>query len=227
MTIRTNRPMKQPLRIAILISGNGSNLQAIIDHQKQHPDLYEIALVLSNKAGVFGLTRARNAKIDHQVINHQAFSDRESFDAEMQKTLDDKQIDLVVLAGFMRILTEGFTRHYLGRMLNIHPSLLPKYPGLNTHQKAIDAGDSKHGLSVHFVTPELDGGPVVLQATVDVTPEDNAQSLQHKIHLKEHLAYPLVIEWFAQGKLKYQNGQAWFNQHLLEKPLQYEEIESI
>ena len=227
MTIRTNRPMKLPLRIAVLISGSGSNLQAIIEYQKQHPELYEIVLVLSNKADAYGLVRAQNAGIEHLAIDHRNYPDRAAFDAALQKELDAKQVDLVVLAGFMRILTDGFTEHYLGRMLNIHPSLLPKYPGLDTHQKAIDAGDSKHGLSVHFVTPELDGGPVVLQATVDVSPKDNAQSLQHKVHLKEHLAYPRVIAWFAQGKLKYQNGQAWFNQNPLEKPLQYEEIESI
>ncbi|WP_373020298.1 phosphoribosylglycinamide formyltransferase [Thiomicrorhabdus sp.] len=217
--------MKQPLRIAVLISGSGSNLQAIIEHQQHHPDLYEIVLVLSNKADAYGLVRAQTANIEHLAIDHRNYPDRAAFDAELKKQIDAKQVDLVVLAGFMRILTDGFTEHYLGRMLNIHPSLLPKYPGLNTHQKAIDAGDAQHGLSVHFVTPELDGGPVILQSAVDIVPEDDAESLREKIHRQEHIAYPLVVQWFAEGKLKYENGQAWYNHSPLLQPLQLESMQ--
>ncbi|MDG6773281.1 phosphoribosylglycinamide formyltransferase [Thiomicrorhabdus sp. ZW0627] len=217
--------MKQPLRIAVLISGSGSNLQAIIEHQKHHPNLYEIVLVLSNKADAYGLVRAENAGIEHIAIDHRNFPDRAAFDAELQKEIDDRNVDLVVLAGFMRILSNGFTEHYLGRMLNIHPSLLPKYPGLDTHQKAIDAGDAEHGLSVHFVTPELDGGPIILQSSVNIEAKDDATSLRHKIHRNEHLAYPLVIQWFAEGKLKFENGKVWYNQQPLAQPLILESIQ--
>jgi len=216
--------MTQPKRIAVLISGSGSNLQALIDHQQTHSDLYQIVLVISNKADAYGLQRAEKAGIEHTVIDHKQFADRESFDAELQSALDQCQVDLVVLAGFMRILTERFTRHFLGRMLNIHPSLLPKYPGLHTHQRALDAGDKEHGLSVHFVTPELDGGPAILQATVCIEDDDSVESLQNKVHQQEHLAYPLVVQWFAEGRLKFEDGQAWFNQNQLEKPLQLSEF---
>ncbi|HHS99422.1 MAG TPA: phosphoribosylglycinamide formyltransferase, partial [Thiomicrospira sp.] len=123
------------------------------------------------------------------------------------------------LAGFMRILTTGFTEHYLGKMLNIHPSLLPKYTGLHTHKRAIEAGDKKHGLSIHFVTPELDGGPVILQAEVDIVPKDTEETLAEKVHIQEHNAYPLVVEWFAKGKLLLKGNQAWLNQKCLNTPV--------
>lgn len=208
------------MRIAVLISGSGSNLQAIINHQKTQTDLYEIALVISNKADAYGLQRAKNAGINTQVIEHTAFADRESFDAQLQSAIESAEVELVVLAGFMRILTDGFTRHFLGRMLNIHPSLLPKYPGLNTHQRALEAGDSEHGLSIHFVTPELDGGPAILQAKVCIEDGDNVETLQQKVHQQEHIAYPLVVQWFAENRLAFENGQAWFEQQPLDKPLQ-------
>ncbi len=211
--------MNSAKKIAVLISGNGSNLQAIIDHQQKHAEFYQIALVISNRPDAYGLTRAENAGIETCLIDHTRFTDRESFDHELQKAIDEKQVDLVVLAGFMRILTTGFTEHYLGKMLNIHPSLLPKYTGLNTHQRALESGDKQHGLSVHFVTPELDGGPVILQATVDIDPSDNAQSLADKVHQQEHIAYPLVIEWFSQGRLELKNNQAWLDQHSLQNPV--------
>ena len=210
--------MTQPLRIAVLISGSGSNLQAIINHQKQHADLYEIVSVISNKPNVLGLERAQKAGIPNQVIDHKQFTDRESFDAALQVAIDSAQANLVVLAGFMRILTPAFTKHYLGRMLNIHPSLLPKYTGLNTHQRALDAGDTEHGLSVHFVTPELDEGPAILQAKVCIEADDNVESLQQKVHQQEHVAYPLVVQWFAEGRLDFKDGQAWFDNQPLKQP---------
>jgi phosphoribosylglycinamide formyltransferase-1 len=212
--------MKQPIRIAVLISGSGSNLQAIIEHQKQHTKEYQIALVLSNKADAYGLIRAQNANIPTQVIEHSNFTSREEFDQALQATLDTEQVDLIVLAGFMRILTPAFTQHFLGKMLNIHPSLLPKYTGLNTHQRALEAGDTEHGLSIHFVTPELDSGPVILQAKVSITQQDTEETLKEKVHQQEHLAYPLVIKWFAQGKLEFKDHQTWFEQTLLSKPQQ-------
>ncbi|MCF6298396.1 MAG: phosphoribosylglycinamide formyltransferase [Thiomicrorhabdus sp.] len=212
--------MKQPIRIAVLISGSGSNLQAIIEHQKQHAHEYKIALVLSNKTDAYGLIRAQNAHIPTQVIEHTSFASREAFDQALQSTLDAEQIDLIVLAGFMRILTPAFTQHFLGKMINIHPSLLPKYTGLNTHKRALEAGDTEHGLSIHFVTPELDSGPVILQAKVAITQQDTEETLKAKVHQQEHLAYPLVILWFAQGKLEFKDHQTWFEQTLLRKPQQ-------
>lgn len=209
----------QPLKIAVLISGNGSNLQAIIDHQKQHSSLYEIVLVISNRPNAFGLQRAEQANIATQVIDHKNFTSREAFDAQLQALLDSHQTDLVVLAGFMRILSERFTQHYLGRMLNIHPSLLPKFQGLNTHQRALEAKESEHGLSVHFVTAELDGGPVVVQSKIDIQPNDTVETLQQRIHKLEHQAYPKVIEWFAQGRLSFENEQVIWEQSPLTSPI--------
>lgn len=215
----THASEHSPCQIAVLISGNGSNLQAIIDHQKQHSDLYQIALVISNRPDAYGLQRAQNSGIATEVIDHTLYSDRESFDAELQKSLDKAQIDLVVLAGFMRILTVSFTEHFLGHLLNIHPSLLPKYQGLNTHQRALDAGDSEHGLSVHFVTPELDGGPVILQAKTEIKEDDTVETLQMRIHSLEHQAYPKVIKWFTEGKLKLENHDVIFEGTPLKQPL--------
>lgn len=212
--------MKQPIKIAILISGNGSNLQAIINHQKQHTEKYQISLVISNRANAYGLTRASKECIPTVIIDHTLFECRESFDQALQKTIDNAQIDLIVLAGFMRILTPQFTQHFLGKMINIHPSLLPKYTGLNTHQRALDAGDTEHGLSIHFVTSELDSGPVILQAKVSISPEETEETLKEKVHQQEHLAYPLVIKWFAQGKLEFKNHHTWFEKTLLSKPQQ-------
>ncbi|QCU89828.1 phosphoribosylglycinamide formyltransferase [Thiomicrorhabdus sediminis] len=208
-------------RIAVLISGNGSNLQAIIDHQQQHAELYEIAIVISNRPQAFGLKRAADAHIEQKVIDHTEFDSREAFDAELQKLIDSHQIDLVVLAGFMRILTQDFTRHYLGRMLNIHPSLLPKYTGLNTHTRAIEAGDKEHGLSIHFVTPELDGGPVILQAKLEIGADDSADSLAEKVHRLEHLAYPQVVQWFVEDRLSLKDNHAWLDQNCLQTPVEF------
>ncbi len=205
-------------RIAILISGSGSNLQAIIDHQKLHSDLYEIALVISNKADVYGLVRAQKANIPTMVIEHTHYNDRESFDAKLQQALEEAKIDFIVLAGFMRILTKGFTQHFLGKMINIHPSLLPKYTGLHTHQRALDSSDKEHGLSIHFVTPELDNGPVILQAVVKIDPNETETSLREKVHQQEHIAYPIVIEWFALGRLSFKDNQAWLDQKRLKQP---------
>ncbi|BCN93673.1 phosphoribosylglycinamide formyltransferase [Thiomicrorhabdus immobilis] len=211
--------MTTPKRIAVLISGSGSNLQAIIDHQKAHADLYEIVLVISNRPNAYGLQRAQDANIPTLVVDHTEYDNRETFDQALQTAIDAQSADLVVLAGFMRILTPGFTKHYLGKMLNIHPSLLPKYTGLNTHQRALEAGDKKHGLSIHFVTPELDGGPVILQAEVDIETGETEQSLADKVHKQEHIAYPLVVQWFAEDKLFLKDNQAWLNQNCLHHPV--------
>lgn len=188
-------------RIVVLISGNGSNLQAAIDACEANKINGEVVAVISNKPDVYGLERATNHKIPAEVVNHKTYDSREEYDAQLQLDIDKHQPDLVVLAGFMRILTPQFVEHYQGRMINIHPSLLPKYQGLNTHQRAIDAGDDVHGVSVHFVTAELDGGPVILQAKVPIFPEDTADDLAARVHQQEHRIYPMVINWFCDDRL--------------------------
>ncbi|BBP46221.1 phosphoribosylglycinamide formyltransferase [Thiosulfatimonas sediminis] len=214
-TTRANSPKK----IAVLISGNGSNLQALIDDQTQVPELYEIALVVSNRPDAFGLKRAQQAGIPSLCIDHTAYDSREAFDATVQNVLEQATIDFVVLAGFMRILTQAFTRNFLGKMVNIHPSLLPKYTGLHTHRRALEAGESEHGLSIHFVTPELDGGPVILQAKVAIEPDETEQSLQQKVYHQEHIAYPLVIRWLCRGEVSLADNHVIYQQRRLEHPL--------
>lgn len=196
---------ESPLAVVVLLSGNGSNLQAIVDAIRSRQLHAEIRAVISNNPDAYGLTRARQAGIPVQVLDHREYASREAYDQALQALIDDYQPQLVILAGFMRILTAGFVNHYHGHMLNIHPSLLPKYQGLNTHQRVLEAGDSIHGVSVHFVTPELDGGPVILQAEVPVQPDDTAETLAQRIHQQEHVIYPLVIGWFAEGRLMLQD----------------------
>jgi len=194
--------MNKPHRILALISGNGSNLQALIDHQGQ----YQIMTVISNNPDAYGLTRAQQAHIAHFTLNHRDFSSRADFDSELVKMIDAQQPDLIVLAGFMRRLTPGFVAHYLGRMINIHPSLLPKYPGLHTHQRVLEAGDKAHGCSIHYVTEALDGGPVIAQMQLDILPDDTPDSLQKRVHKLEHTLYPTVVNWIASGQLKWDNA---------------------
>jgi len=198
-------------RIVVLISGSGSNLQAIIDASQDKDYPAEVVGVISNKADAYGLTRATNAGIESQALSHKAFESREAYDVALMAQIDNFKPDVIVLAGFMRILTPDFVQHYQGKLLNIHPSLLPKYQGLNTHQRAIDAGDKEHGVSVHFVTEELDGGPVILQAKVPVFEGDTSDDLAARVHEQEHRIYPLVVKWFAQNRLSMQqqveNGQ--------------------
>lgn len=198
-----------PCKLVVLLSGSGSNLQAFIDacENKQLPNT-EICAVISNKADAFGLVRAQQAGITTACIDHKQFANREDFDAALQAKIDEFDADLVVLAGFMRILTPGFVRHYLGRLINIHPSLLPKYPGLHTHQRAIDAGDKEAGATVHFVTEELDGGPPIIQAKIPIFDGDDAATLADRVLSKEHTIYPLAAQWFAEGRLSLRNSKA-------------------
>ncbi|MFN9584816.1 MAG: phosphoribosylglycinamide formyltransferase [Pseudomonadaceae bacterium] len=191
-----------PCNVVVLISGSGSNLQALIDSVAHDGNPARIAAVICNRAGAYGLERAKQAGFATSLIDHTQFDGREAFDAALIQTIDAHQPDLVVLAGFMRILTPGFVQHYAGRLLNIHPSLLPKHKGLHTHQRAIEAGDSEHGCSVHFVTEELDGGPLVVQAVLPVMADDTAESLAHRVHQQEHQIYPLAVRWFAEGRLR-------------------------
>lgn len=191
-----------PLRIVVLLSGNGSNLQAIIDSIEAKKLPAQIVAVISNKPEAYGIVRAKNAGIPAEVLSHTNFSDRNLYDSALKDLIDKYNPDLVVLAGFMRILSPDFVEHYLHRMLNIHPSLLPKYKGLNTHQRVLDAGEKEHGCSVHFVTPELDDGPVILQAKIQVNEDDTAETLAARIHEQEHLIYPEAIKQYAENKLK-------------------------
>jgi phosphoribosylglycinamide formyltransferase-1 len=200
-----------PLALVVLISGNGSNLQAIID-AIQHQGLNaEVRAVISNNPDAYGLTRAREAGIATVSLDHRNYPSRKAYDQDLQAVIDRYQPQLVVLAGFMRILTAEFVKHYHGRMLNIHPSLLPKYQGLNTHRRVLEAGDNIHGVSVHFVTPELDGGPVILQAEVPVHPGDTTDDLAQRVHQQEHVIYPLVIRWFSEGRLGLHNNRVLFD----------------
>ena len=190
----------QPLRVLVLISGSGSNLQALIDAQAGAP--YRIVAVISNLAEAFGLERARRAGIPAKVLSHRAFPDRGAYDQALADLIDRFEPGLVVLAGFMRILSPGFVARYAGRLMNIHPSLLPKSRGLHTHQRALDAGEQEHGASVHFVTDELDGGPLIIQARVPVLPGDDAATLAARVLTREHRIYPQAVRWFAEGRLR-------------------------
>lgn len=186
--------------VVVLISGSGSNLQAIIDAAlgSEH---FKVSGVLSNKADAFGLIRAENAGIATAIIEHKAFNDRAEFDLAMMEQIDAWGADLVVLAGFMRILTPEFVDHYAGRLINIHPSLLPMYKGLNTHQRALDDGAVEQGCTVHFVNEELDGGAPIIHAATPISENDTAETLQYRIHKLEHKIYPIAVEWYTAERL--------------------------
>ena len=189
-------------QLAVLISGSGTNLQAIMDAQKAGTLDTEIAVVFSNRANAAGLERAAQAGIPTASLDHRDYPDREQFDQAMIEVLTPYAPDTVVLAGFMRILSAVFVRHYAGQLINIHPSLLPKYRGLNTHARALEAGDSEHGCSIHFVTEELDGGPLIAQAPIAVHANDTVDSLSKRVQQREHLLYPQVLQWRAQDRLE-------------------------
>ena len=192
------------MRAVILISGNGSNLQSLIDNAK-NIDL-EICSVISNKEDAFGLKRAERANISTHFVDPNRFESREDFDNQIITIIDELDIGLIILAGYMRILSSDFINHFAGKILNIHPSLLPKFPGLNTHRKAIDAKEKYHGATVHFVTEELDGGPIINQEIVEIDPIDTEHSLAQKVLEKEHILYPRVIHWYTQNRLKLINN---------------------
>ena len=192
-------------KVAVLISGNGSNLQSLIDNFKKE-SLIDINCVISNKENAFGLVRATEANIDNFFVDHTKFKTREEFDQELIKILEEYDPDLIVLAGFMRILSELFVDKYIGKLINIHPSLLPKYPGLETHKKVIENKDSHHGVTIHYVDKTLDGGPICSQSQMEVK-TDNIKDLQNQIHQIEHEMYPLVIKQIAEGKLEFKEGE--------------------
>lgn len=212
----------------VLISGNGSNLQAIIDaaaapekRSDENPFPVEIKLVISSRKNAYGLERAQKAGIKTALLEDANYATREDYDRALSSLIDGENPKLVVLAGFMRILSEGFVNHYKDRMINIHPSLLPKYRGLHTHARVLEAGDKEHGATVHFVTPELDDGPLILQARVPVLADDTVDTLANRVLEKEHLIYPLVIRWIAESRLTVENSQLYFESQPLNQPLQY------
>ena len=206
---------------AVLISGSGTNLQAIIDEVAAGQLDLDLSVVLSNQPDAAGLERARKADIGVECIRHQDYPERKLFDAALIETLDKFKPELIILAGFMRILTPTFINHFSGRVLNIHPSLLPKFPGLDTHQRAIDAGEEWHGSTVHFVTEELDGGPAIIQGRVPVMPDDSAAELAARVLAVEHRIYPEAARMFAAGRLKCRDGATWLDGERLTEPLQY------
>ncbi|MFT4998757.1 MAG: phosphoribosylglycinamide formyltransferase-1 [Chitinophagales bacterium] len=217
--MQTNR-QNERCRVAVLISGSGSNLQAIIDAVNSSVAAnssaatdpgYQICAVISNRPDVKGLERAAKADIDRVTLDHKLYPTREAFDEVLANTLDGYQPDLIVLAGFMRILSDGFVKQFKGKLINIHPSLLPKYPGLNTHQRALDAGDSHAGCTVHFVSEELDGGPAIIQAQTNITRCNNAAEIAQQVQVLEHKIYPIAIDWFANDRLKIDNNHSFLD----------------
>lgn len=216
--------MNSRKKAVVLISGSGSNLQAFIDQIAKGQLELDIALVISNKPDAFGLKRAVNAGIETDCLNHKEFDSRLSFDQALIQRIDKAQAEIVILAGFMRILTAEFVNHYRNRLVNIHPSLLPKYPGIDTHQRAITAGDTWHGASIHFVVPEVDAGPIILQGRIPLTESDTPDSLQQRIHKIEHQLYPQALRWFSEDRLTFENGKVLLDGETSAKQLQTFEV---
>jgi phosphoribosylglycinamide formyltransferase-1 len=210
---------RAPLRLAILISGRGTNMTAIAHACLAGQLNASVAAVISDKAAAVGLVSARELGLTAISVPREPGGERAAFEQRLAAQIDALQPDLVVLAGFMRILTAPFVERYLGRMLNIHPSILPAYRGLHTHERVLADGATWHGASVHFVTPELDGGPVILQSRVPVLPGDSVQTLSARVQASEYIIYPRVLGWFAQGRLAWQDGAAWLDGRPLEQPL--------
>ncbi|HGJ5898357.1 phosphoribosylglycinamide formyltransferase [Arsenophonus apicola] len=197
--------------LVVLISGNGSNLQAIIDACQKQTIAAQISAVFSDNPTAHGLERAKQAAIPTVVLPKADYADNHTYDVSLMAEIAQYQPDLIVLAGYMRILTPRFVSHYLGKIINIHPSLLPKYPGLDTHRKALANGDKEHGTSIHFVTEKLDAGPIILQAKVPIFAEDQPQDIIARVQTQEHRIYPLVINWFVKGRLAMVNNSAFLD----------------
>lgn len=208
-----------PLPLHIVISGRGSNMLAIAAACARGAINARVVRVVADRDSAAGVAAARAQGLDAGVIPYQAFADRAGFEAALAADIDARGAPLIVLAGFMRILTPAFTARYAGRMLNIHPSLLPAYPGLHTHQRAIDAGERWHGVTVHYVTEELDGGPLLRQARVPILPGDTAERLSARVHVQEHIIYPEVIGWVASGRLQWRDGGPWLDGVPLRSPV--------
>ena len=211
-------------RIAVLVSGGGSNLQAIINHCEAGNIQGEIVCVISDTQDAYALQRADQHDIKSIFIQRSDFANRDDFEQALLDHLAKHEAEIVLLAGFMRVLSSRFTEAYQGRMLNIHPSLLPAFPGLHTHKRALKEKVTQHGCSVHFVTAELDGGPIVLQACVPVLSDDDEDTLSRRVLDKEHIIYPMCAQWLCEQKISMKNGQAYFNNKLLETPLLLDDL---
>ena len=211
-----------PQPVVVLISGRGSNLRALVERSREPAQPYRIALVLSDNPEAAGLSIARDLGVASRALPARDSADRIAYDRALAAAIDDCAPSLIVLAGFMRILSAEFVARYAGRILNIHPSLLPKYPGLHTHRQVLAAHDPVHGATVHFVTAELDGGPPIIQAQVKVYPDDDEAALAARVQRQEHKIYPLAVSWYCQGRLRCRDGRAWLDGAALAAPVRYD-----
>lgn len=209
------------IRFAVLASGTGSNFQALIDAVQQGRIQAELVGIISNNPDAYALQRAKQAGIRQQIIDHRLFADRELFEAEMIQVLQNWQVDVILMAGFMRVLTANFVNRFSGQLINIHPSLLPAYKGLNTYARVLDTGDRLHGCTVHFVTPELDSGAAIAQSVMQVTPHDTLDSLKAKTHALEHELYPRIMGWIAAGRVALLGNQAYLDGQALVEPVRF------
>jgi phosphoribosylglycinamide formyltransferase 1 len=207
--------------IVILVSGRGSNMRALIEDSRAAGAAYSVSEVFSDQVDAAGLQAARSLGIPARAIAYVTGTDRTEYDTALGDAIDECSPSLLVLAGFMRILSAPFVERFAGRILNIHPSLLPKYPGLHTHRRAIEARDMVHGATVHFVTEQLDGGPPVIQARVPITPGDTESSLSERVMVQEHRIYPVAVRWFCEGRLRCEAGRAWLDGRPLSEPIQF------
>ncbi len=217
----------QKIKLAVLISGSGSNLQAIIDAIEADRLNAEICAVISNRPQAYGLQRAQQHGLRVIALDHTEYESREDFDRQLQQQIDELGVDYIVLAGYMRILSRSLIEHFYPNMLNIHPSLLPRYQGLHTHQRALENGDREHGVSIHIVTPELDAGPVIIQGKFSIQAHDNADSLQQKAHRLEHQMYPLVLQWLSQQRLQITPDEIIFDHQPLSRPLLFNDLKDV
>jgi phosphoribosylglycinamide formyltransferase-1 len=214
--------LRQP--VVVLISGRGSNMRALAENHAAAP--YRVALVLSDKPDAAGLAVARDLGIPTRAVAADKLGERAAYDRTLATAIDEYAPALIVLAGFMRILSAAFVERYDGRILNIHPSLLPRFPGLHTHRRALEAGEAEHGATVHFVTAQLDCGPPIIQARVRIEPGDDEARLAARVQAQEHRIYPLAVRWFCEGRLRYREGRAWLDGKALEQPVQYDDVRS-
>jgi phosphoribosylglycinamide formyltransferase-1 len=216
-------PPRQP--IVILISGRGSNMRALIERSQSDQTAYAVAAVISDRPDAGGLEVARSLGVETRPLPALKGMDRAAYDASLAPVIEEYSPALIVLAGFMRILSAPFVQRFAGKILNIHPSLLPKYTGLHTHQRALEAREAEHGVTVHFVSEQLDGGPRVLQARVAVLPGDTEAALSQRVLAQEHVIYPLAVNWFCQGRLRWVAGKAWLDGKPLDEPVQLADLE--
>jgi phosphoribosylglycinamide formyltransferase-1 len=219
----SSTPPRQP--IVILISGRGSNMRALIEHSRSQTAAYSVCSVIADRADAGGLEVARHFHIPARALTPGKGMERIEYDNALAAAIDECSPSLIALAGFMRILSAPFVERYAGKMLNIHPSLLPKYVGLHTHRRAIEAREAEHGVTVHFVTEQLDGGPRVIQARVPLETGDTEATLSRRVLAREHVIYPLAVDWFCQGRLRCESGKALLDGHILHEPVQLADIE--